>query len=62
MCHLSFRKLSGFGKELLHVLQNALKWVDEISIGSGVRGTTVMMKTAVLRQALGDIEVVNLKE
>lgn len=35
---------------------------DEISIGSGVRGTTVIMKTAVLRQALGDVEIVNLRE
>lgn len=35
---------------------------DEISIGSGVRGTTVIMETAVLRQALGDIEIVNLRK
>jgi len=35
---------------------------DEISIGSGVRGTTVIMETAVLRQALGDVEIVNLRE
>lgn len=33
---------------------------DEISIGSGVRSTTVMMKTAVLMQALGDVEQVSL--
>ena len=35
---------------------------DEISIGSGVRGTTVILKTAVLRQALGDVEIVNLRD
>ena len=35
---------------------------DEISIGSGVRGSTVILKTAVLRQALGNVEVVNLRE
>ena len=35
---------------------------EEISIGSGVRGTTVIMKTAVLRQALGAIEVVHLRK
>ncbi len=33
---------------------------EEISIGSGVRSTTVIMKTAVLMQALGDVEVVKL--
>ncbi len=33
---------------------------EEISIGSGVRSTTVIMKTAVLMQALGDVEVVTL--
>ena len=33
---------------------------DEISIGSGVRSTTVIMKTAVLMQALGDVDVVSL--
>ena len=33
---------------------------DEISIGSGVRSTTVIMKTAVLMQALGDVEQVSL--
>jgi Cys-tRNA(Pro) deacylase len=30
---------------------------DEISIGSGVRGTTVILKTEDLRRALGDVEV-----
>lgn len=33
---------------------------EEISIGSGVRSTTVIIKTAVLMQALGDVEVVSL--
>ena len=33
---------------------------EEISIGSGVRSTTVIMKTAVLMQALGDVEVADL--
>lgn len=33
---------------------------EEISIGSGVRSTTVIMKTAVLMQALGDVELVSL--
>ncbi|MCB8976904.1 MAG: YbaK/EbsC family protein [Ardenticatenaceae bacterium] len=32
----------------------------EISLGSGVRGTAVLLKTADLISALGDVEVVNL--
>jgi Cys-tRNA(Pro)/Cys-tRNA(Cys) deacylase len=35
---------------------------NEISIGSGVRGTTVILKSADLRQALGDFELINLFE
>jgi len=33
---------------------------DEISLGSGVRGTAVIMTSRDLRQALGDVEVVDL--
>ncbi len=33
---------------------------DEISIGSGVRGMTIIMTQADLKRALGDVEVVNL--
>jgi Cys-tRNA(Pro) deacylase len=32
----------------------------EISIGSGIRGTTVILKSADLRRALGDFEMVEL--
>lgn len=35
---------------------------EEISIGSGVRGTTVILKSADLKRALGDFEVVELLE
>jgi Cys-tRNA(Pro) deacylase len=35
---------------------------DEISIGSGVRGTTVILKSADLRRAMGESEVVPLLE
>jgi Cys-tRNA(Pro) deacylase len=35
---------------------------EEISIGSGVRGTTVILKSADLRRALGELEVVELLE
>lgn len=33
---------------------------SEISMGSGMRGTAVLLKTADLLSALGDVEVVNL--
>jgi Cys-tRNA(Pro) deacylase len=35
---------------------------DEISIGSGIRGTTVILKSADLRRAMGEIEIVPLLE
>ena len=35
---------------------------EEISIGSGVRGTTVILKSADLKRALGEVEVVELLE
>ena len=35
---------------------------DEISLGSGLRGTTIILKSADLRRALGDVEMVALIE
>jgi len=35
---------------------------EEISIGSGIRGTTVILKSADLRRALGEVEIVALHE
>jgi len=35
---------------------------DEISIGSGVRGTTVILKSDDLKRALGEVEIVALLE
>lgn len=35
---------------------------DEISVGSGVRGTTVILKSADLRRVMGKIEIVPLLE
>jgi prolyl-tRNA editing enzyme YbaK/EbsC (Cys-tRNA(Pro) deacylase) len=35
---------------------------DEVSIGSGIRGSTIIMKSADLKQALGDVEIVQLGE
>lgn len=33
---------------------------EEISIGSGIRGTTIIMKSADLKRALGEMEIVEL--
>lgn len=33
---------------------------DEVSLGSGVRGTTIILSSADLRRALGEVEIVNL--
>jgi len=47
----------------LRVLVDASVFVEEeISIGSGVRGTTIIMKSNDLKQALGDVELVELLE
>ena len=35
---------------------------EEVSIGSGVRGTAIILKTASLRRALGNAEIVSLGE
>jgi Cys-tRNA(Pro) deacylase len=34
----------------------------EVSIGSGIRGSTIIMRSADLKQALGDVEIVQLGE
>ena len=35
---------------------------EEVSIGSGVRSVAIIMKSADVRKALGDVEIVNLAE
>jgi Cys-tRNA(Pro)/Cys-tRNA(Cys) deacylase len=35
---------------------------QEVSIGSGVRGTTVILQVADLMRALGDVEIVDLTD
>jgi len=35
---------------------------EELSIGSGLRGTTIILTAKDLRKALGDVELVDLKE
>ncbi len=47
----------------LRVLVDASVFVEEeISIGSGVRGTTVILKSVDLKRALGEVEMVELLE
>jgi Cys-tRNA(Pro)/Cys-tRNA(Cys) deacylase len=47
----------------LRVLVDPSVFIEkEISIGSGVRGTTVILKSDDLRRALGDVEIVELLE
>lgn len=55
------RPLSGPGK--IRVLVDPSVFVEEeISLGSGIRGTTVILKSADLKRALGEVEVVELLE
>ena len=55
----TMRTLSGTGK--LRVLVDPGVFLEEeISIGSGIRGTTVILQSADLRRALGDFEMVDL--
>ena len=55
------RPLSGAGK--LRVLVDPSVFVEEeISLGSGVRGTTIILKSADLNRALGEVEMVELLE
>jgi len=55
------RTLSGTGKLRILVDPNVFT-EEEISIGSGVRGTTVIMKSNDLKRALGEVEMVVLLE
>jgi Cys-tRNA(Pro)/Cys-tRNA(Cys) deacylase len=56
--------VSPFGtKRTMRVLVDPGVFVEEeISIGSGVRGTTVILKSTDLRRAMGEIEIVPLLE
>ena len=55
------RPLSGAGR--LRVLVDPSVFVEEeISIGSGKRGTTVILKSDDLKNALGEVELVELIE
>lgn len=54
--------VSPFGlKNQVRVLLDAsVLQEEEVSLGSGVRNTAIIMKSAVLRQALGEPEIVSL--
>jgi Cys-tRNA(Pro) deacylase len=56
--------VSPFGRaRQLRVLVDPSVFVEEeISLGSGVRGTTIILKSADLKRALGEVEVVELLE
>ena len=56
--------VSPFGtKRTMRILVDPGVFVEEeISVGSGVRGTTVVLKSADLRRAIGESEVVPLLE
>ena len=50
----------GTARKLRILVDPGMFTEDEISIGSGVRGTTVILKSADLKHALGDVEMVDL--
>lgn len=54
--------VSPFGlPQPLRIVVDASVWQpDEVSIGSGVRGTTLILQRDALRQALGDVETIDL--
>jgi len=53
------RPLSGAGK-LRILVDPGIFAEEEISLGSGIRGTTVILKSEDLKRALGEVEVVEL--
>ena len=56
--------VSPFGvKNQIRVLVDAsVLREDEISIGSGIRGVAIIMKSSDFQKALGDVEIVELGE
>lgn len=56
--------VSPFGvKNQVRVLMDAsVLREEEVSLGSGVRNVAIIMKSADVRKALGDVEIVNLGE
>lgn len=52
----------GLARPVKVIIEAGLLAEEEVSIGSGMRDTAVILKTADLRQALGDVDVVELFE
>jgi Cys-tRNA(Pro) deacylase len=52
----------GTARQLRVLVDPSVFVEDEISLGSGVRGTTVILKSEDLKRALGEVEVVELLE
>lgn len=52
----------GISENIRVLVDHSVLAQDEISIGSGLRGVTVIMKTSHLLQALGPVEIGNFSE
>jgi Cys-tRNA(Pro) deacylase len=52
----------GTARQLRVLVDPSVFVEEEISLGSGVRGTTIILKSADLKRALGEVEVVELLE
>ena len=52
----------GTARQLRVLMDAGILSEEEISIGSGVRGTTIILKSQDLKKALGDVEVLALVE
>jgi Cys-tRNA(Pro)/Cys-tRNA(Cys) deacylase len=52
----------GMTRQVRMLIEASLLMEEEVSIGSGMRDTAVILKTADLRGALGDAEIVDLFE
>ena len=50
----------GLKSQVLVMMDASVLREEEISIGSGVRNTAIMMKSEDVRKALGDVEIVEL--
>jgi len=52
----------GTARKLRVLVDPSVYVEEEISLGSGIRGTTIILKSADLKRALGEVEIVELLE
>ena len=52
----------GMARQVKVMIDTSVLKEDEVSIGSGVRSTAIIMRSADLRRALGEAEIVSLLE